>query len=114
MSKHSLVERMLCAEARIDSRSLRTGYIQPQQWLDLTQAMAHLCGGAHRHRRQRRLHRPRDPRQGAALALRLVVLPGPRQPRLRADRHRLPAADAAARGGDGEPRAPRSARSRAA
>jgi replicative DNA helicase len=42
MSKHSLVERMLCAEARIDSRNLRTGYIQPQQWLDLTQAMAHL------------------------------------------------------------------------
>jgi replicative DNA helicase len=42
MAKHSLVERMLCAEAHIDSRNLRTGYIQPQQWLDLTQAMAHL------------------------------------------------------------------------
>jgi replicative DNA helicase len=42
MSKHSLVERMLCAEAHINSRDLKTGYIQGHQWLDLTQAMSRL------------------------------------------------------------------------
>jgi replicative DNA helicase len=42
MSKHSLVERLLCAEARIDSSRLRTGRIEPREWLDITQAMARL------------------------------------------------------------------------
>ncbi|HEY3354081.1 MAG TPA: replicative DNA helicase, partial [Polyangia bacterium] len=42
MSRHSLVERMLCAEARIDSQRLRGGFIEAQEWLRLTQAMARL------------------------------------------------------------------------
>jgi replicative DNA helicase len=42
MSRHSLVERMLCAEAKIDSQRLRGGFIEAQEWLRLTQAMAHL------------------------------------------------------------------------
>jgi replicative DNA helicase len=42
MSRHQLVERLLCSEARIDSQRLRGGFIEAPEWLRLTQAMAHL------------------------------------------------------------------------
>ena len=42
MSKQSLVERMLCSEARVDYQKLRTGRIEPREWIDLTRAMARL------------------------------------------------------------------------
>ncbi|MCG8402021.1 MAG: replicative DNA helicase [Firmicutes bacterium] len=37
MSKEQLVQRMLCAEARVDQHKLRSGFIGEQDWLKLTQ-----------------------------------------------------------------------------
>jgi len=42
MSKEQLVNRMLCAEARVDSNKLRTGYIAKSDWPKLHQAGARL------------------------------------------------------------------------
>ncbi len=38
MSKEQLVTRMLCAESRVDSNNLRTGYLRPNDWPLLTRA----------------------------------------------------------------------------
>lgn len=38
MSKMELVQRMMCAEARVDSHKLRHGELQPSEWVKLTQA----------------------------------------------------------------------------
>ena len=37
-AKEQLVERMLCAEARVDSQKLRTGFLSEQDWSRLTDA----------------------------------------------------------------------------
>jgi replicative DNA helicase len=42
MSRHALVERLLCAEAKIDGQRLRGGFIEAQEWLRLTKAMGRL------------------------------------------------------------------------
>jgi replicative DNA helicase len=39
MSKEQLVQRLLCAEAAIDSHRLRTGYLAEQDWSKLTHAI---------------------------------------------------------------------------
>lgn len=38
MSKEQLSERMLCAEARVDSNRLRGGFINPEDWHHITEA----------------------------------------------------------------------------
>ena len=38
MSKESLIERVLCCEARIDSQKLRRGMLTTKEWVDLTKA----------------------------------------------------------------------------
>jgi replicative DNA helicase len=38
MSKEQLVERMLCAEARVDSSRLRGGFLNPEDWNRITEA----------------------------------------------------------------------------
>ena len=38
MSKESLLERVLCGEARVDSQRLRAGYLSTADWLRITQA----------------------------------------------------------------------------
>jgi len=38
MSKEALVERLLCAEARIDSTRLRGGFLEQRDWIHLTKA----------------------------------------------------------------------------
>lgn len=43
MSKEQLVQRMLCAEAEIDSTRIRTGNMQSDDWGKLTQAMGSLA-----------------------------------------------------------------------
>jgi replicative DNA helicase len=42
MSKESLVQRMLCAEAKIDSNRLRTGHLHTNDWTHLAMAMGRL------------------------------------------------------------------------
>ncbi|MBX7149341.1 replicative DNA helicase [bacterium] len=42
MSKESLVTRMLCAEARLDSQKLRKGQLEERDWPNLTRAAGHL------------------------------------------------------------------------
>ncbi|HEY9790476.1 MAG TPA: replicative DNA helicase [Candidatus Obscuribacterales bacterium] len=42
MSKEQLVQRLLCAEARIDANKLRTGYLQSSDWQNLATAMGRL------------------------------------------------------------------------
>ncbi len=42
MSKPELVQRMMCAEARIDSQRLRHGQLEPSEWSKLTQALTPL------------------------------------------------------------------------
>jgi len=42
MSKESLVQRMLCAEARIDANRLRTGHLHTNDWTHLAMAMGRL------------------------------------------------------------------------
>lgn len=43
MSSLQLVQRILCAEARIDSQRLRTGYLNDEDWPAITQAMGRLA-----------------------------------------------------------------------
>jgi replicative DNA helicase len=38
MSKEQLSERMLCAEARVDSNRLRSGFLSPDDWSHITEA----------------------------------------------------------------------------
>jgi replicative DNA helicase len=42
MSKEQLVQRLLCAEARIDANKMRTGYLQSSDWQALASAMGRL------------------------------------------------------------------------
>jgi replicative DNA helicase len=42
MSKEQLVQRLLCAEARIDANKMRTGYLQSSDWQNLAAAMGRL------------------------------------------------------------------------
>lgn len=42
MSKESLVQRMLCADARIDANRLRTGHLHTNDWTQLAMAMGRL------------------------------------------------------------------------
>jgi replicative DNA helicase len=39
MSREQLVTRLLCSEARIDSKKARTGQFEPKDWTNLTEAM---------------------------------------------------------------------------
>jgi len=43
MSKESLVIRLLCAEARIDSHKLRTGFSSREDWAKMTRALGRLA-----------------------------------------------------------------------
>jgi replicative DNA helicase len=43
MAKEQLVQRMLCAEARIDNTRFRTGQLKEPEWISLTQAMGLLA-----------------------------------------------------------------------
>lgn len=42
MSKEQLVQRLLCAEARIDANKMRTGFLQSSDWQGLASAMGRL------------------------------------------------------------------------
>ena len=42
MSKEQLVQRLLCAEGRVDSQRLRTGRLQPNEFQQLARAAGHL------------------------------------------------------------------------
>ncbi len=46
MSKESLSERMLCAEARVDSNRLRGGFLNPEDWNRITEAASTLSEAA--------------------------------------------------------------------
>lgn len=43
MSKEQLVQRMLCAEARVDQSKVRTGYVSEEEWHRLSVALAPLA-----------------------------------------------------------------------
>jgi len=43
MSKEQLVQRMLCAEARVDQSKVRTGYVTEEEWRRLSVALAPLA-----------------------------------------------------------------------
>jgi len=43
MSKEQLVQRLLCAEAKVDSHKVRTGYLEPRDWTRLTNAAGRLA-----------------------------------------------------------------------
>ncbi len=43
MSKEQLVQRMLCAEARVDQSKVRTGYVSEEEWRRLSVALAPLA-----------------------------------------------------------------------
>jgi replicative DNA helicase len=42
MSKEQLVQRLLCADAKVDSQKVRTGYLDPRDWTRLTNAAGRL------------------------------------------------------------------------
>ncbi len=42
MSKESLVERMLCCEARVDSTRLRGGFLEQRDWINITKAASRI------------------------------------------------------------------------
>jgi len=42
MSSEQLVQRIMCAEARVDSQKLRTGYLADEDWPQLMQAMGRI------------------------------------------------------------------------
>ncbi|MCB9556429.1 MAG: replicative DNA helicase [Deltaproteobacteria bacterium] len=42
MSKESLIERILCAEARVDSQKLRSGFLDQNDWMNLTRAASRI------------------------------------------------------------------------
>src|SRR5258705_11899290 len=45
MSKEQLVQRLLCAEGRVDSHKVRTGYLETRDWTSLTNAAGRLAEG---------------------------------------------------------------------
>jgi replicative DNA helicase len=46
MSKEQLVQRLLCAEAKVDSHKVRTGYLDPRDWTRMTNAAGRLAEAA--------------------------------------------------------------------
>ena len=96
MSRHEVTQRLMCAEALVDSQSLRTGKMRQEDWGRLVGRLRPAVAGADLHRRHGRHERDGDPLEGAA----------PEEPGEGpvADRRRLPAADAG-RDGVREPRA---------
>src|SRR5690606_32511813 len=42
MSKLELSQRLLCAEAKVDSKNIRNGKLQPEDWSRISQAMGRL------------------------------------------------------------------------
>ena len=66
MSKEQLVQRLLCAEARVDSHKVRTGYLDAARLDAPDQRRRPALGGADLHRRLAGAHRARGARQGAA------------------------------------------------
>ncbi len=42
MSKESLVERLLCSEARVDSTRLRGGFLEQRDWINITKAASRI------------------------------------------------------------------------
>jgi replicative DNA helicase len=42
MSKEQLVQRLICAEARVDSQKVRSGYLQPPEWRRIIDAAGRL------------------------------------------------------------------------
>lgn len=43
MSKESLIERVLCSEARIDAQRLRTGMLETRDWIGITKAASRVA-----------------------------------------------------------------------
>ena len=43
MSKESLIERILCSEARVDSSKLRSGFLDQNEWMNLTRAAGRIA-----------------------------------------------------------------------
>ena len=56
MSRLELTQRLMCAEARVDSQNLRTGRLREDDWGRLVGAVGRLSRGADLHRRQRRIN----------------------------------------------------------
>jgi replicative DNA helicase len=42
MSKESLIERVLCSEARVDSQRLRGGFLETRDWINITKAASRI------------------------------------------------------------------------
>ena len=42
MSKEQLVQRLICAEARVDSRNVRSGFMQQGEWSRIVNAAGRL------------------------------------------------------------------------
>ena len=43
MSKESLIERVLCSEARIESQKLRSGFLESRDWIHITKAASRIA-----------------------------------------------------------------------
>ena len=43
MSKQSLIERVLCCEARVESQKLRSGFLESRDWIGITKAAARVA-----------------------------------------------------------------------
>ena len=43
MSKQSLIERVLCCEARIESQKLRSGFLESRDWINITKAASRVA-----------------------------------------------------------------------
>jgi replicative DNA helicase len=43
MSKESLIERVLCSEARVESQKLRSGFLDSRDWIHITKAASHIA-----------------------------------------------------------------------
>lgn len=46
MSKESLIERVLCSEARVESQKLRSGFLENRDWLHITKAAERVAGAS--------------------------------------------------------------------
>ena len=68
MSKESLLTRMLCAAARVDSQKFRAGYLNQEERRKLNHALHRAGGSAALHRRHRRHAPDGHARQAAAAA----------------------------------------------
>ncbi len=66
MSKESLVIRLLCSEARIDSHKLRTGFSNREDWKKMTDGLGQAVGSAALHRGHAGAEHHADSRQGPA------------------------------------------------